>query len=217
MKKILFTMVFLGLTLSINATPLLVEKYQIGSISFPSDEFKTLTVLELSFSIDTACLVQFSTGGFASLAKLWLDLDGDSLPPALLVRAGGADGPMPITYSYLLTKGNHIVSLMLANYSAPGNYTLCKSAYLQALIFLPDSASAVAEQPAIEPGKPLTSAVISRGPYVSAPGASMVVDAAGRVMENVLSQDKVYISDLPAGTYYAKDKERTVVKIVKVD
>jgi hypothetical protein len=92
----------------------------------------------------------------------------------------------------------------------------CQYGRLQAFIFLPDSASAIAEQPLVQPPV-LPSAVISRGPYVSAPGASTVVDASGRVMKNVLNNDRVYISTLPAGTYFAKDEERTVVKIVKVD
>jgi hypothetical protein len=217
MKEILFTVVFWGLAMSLKGSPLLVEKYQVGSINFPSTEMNTLTVIELSFSVDTTCFVQFAVGGVASLARIWLELDSDSLPPTLLIRAPGNDAPMPITYSYLVTPGNHNVALMLSNYPNLGNPTLCNNAYLQALIFLPDAGGAVAEQPASETSRPMTSAVISRGPYVSAPGASTVVDATGRVMENVLSDGRVQISNLPAGTYYAKDEERTVVKIVKVD
>jgi hypothetical protein len=43
------------------------------------------------------------------------------------------------------------------------------------------------------------------------------VDASGRVIENAIEDDKVFISSLPQGTYFARNGERTIVKIVKVE
>ena len=60
-------------------------------------------------------------------------------------------------------------------------------------------------------------AIVSAAPYVHVAGASELVDATGRVIENAIEDDKVFISDLPTGTYFARDEDRTIVKIVKVD
>ena len=59
--------------------------------------------------------------------------------------------------------------------------------------------------------------IVSSGPYVNVAGASELVDATGRVIENAIEDDKVFISDLPTGTYFARNGERTIVKIVKVE
>ena len=37
------------------------------------------------------------------------------------------------------------------------------------------------------------------------------------MIENAIEEDKVFISTLPTGTYFARDGDRTVVKIVKVE
>lgn len=94
----------------------------------------------------------------------------------------------------------------------------CQKAYLQALIFLPDTATAIAEQPTsdAEP-RGNTPSLISSGPYVNIAGATELVDASGRVIENAIEDDKVYLSNLPTGTYFARNADRTVVKIVKVE
>ncbi|MBN2379171.1 T9SS type A sorting domain-containing protein, partial [candidate division WOR-3 bacterium] len=59
--------------------------------------------------------------------------------------------------------------------------------------------------------------IVSRGPYVAAPGATRLVDSAGRVIENAIEEDKIYLSELPPGTYFARDGERTITKVVKVE
>lgn len=121
-----------------------------------------------------------------------------------------------IVYSYPLSSGPHNVHFKLTNLVAGGSAD-CSDAYLQALIFLPDEPSAVAEPP---PGDNLQSqvrSVVSQGPYVNVAGATELVDASGRVIENAIVAERVQISTLPTGTYFARDGERTVVKIVKVD
>jgi len=62
-----------------------------------------------------------------------------------------------------------------------------------------------------------TPSLISSGPYVNVSGATELVDATGRVIENAIEDDKVYISNLPTGTYFARNGEQTIVKIVKVN
>ncbi|MBA7644444.1 hypothetical protein ES703_52188 [subsurface metagenome] len=59
--------------------------------------------------------------------------------------------------------------------------------------------------------------IVSSGPYVNVAGASELVDATGRVIENAIEDNKVFISNLPTGTYFARNGERTIVKIVKVE
>ena len=59
--------------------------------------------------------------------------------------------------------------------------------------------------------------IVSAAPYVNAPGATELVDASGRVIPNAITEDKVYLSNLPQGTYFARNEDRTIVKIVKVE
>jgi len=51
------------LAASISAAPVLVEAYQEGTITIPADKIDTVTVVELSFSVDTSCYVLFTAGG----------------------------------------------------------------------------------------------------------------------------------------------------------
>ncbi len=217
MKKIIFAAVFLGSTMGLSATPLLVEAYQAGNISIPPLQYDTVTVVEVAFTLDTACYVQFSTGGLAALSRSWLKLDGVDLPPKAWLSSSVRPQVFGITYTYLVTSGEHTISFVLTVGQNDSDPTLCQNTYLQALIFLPDTAKdAVVERPEVEFGV-RTASVISQGPYVSAPGASQLVDASGRVIENAIADGRVQISTLPPGTYFAKSEERTVVKIVKVE
>jgi hypothetical protein len=219
MKKVLFVAVMMLVSVGVaSVTPVLVEAYQEGTISIPRNEWDTITVAEVSFSVDSACYVMLATGGMADMAKVWLELDGESLPPVIRVGTGD-EGPINITYTYLLEAGGHTISVQLANHLNFLVSTTCRDGYLQALIFLPDTATgAVAEQPMgdAEP-LPNTPSLISSGPYVNVAGATELVDASGRVIENAIEDDKVFISNLPQGTYFARDGERTIVKIVKVE
>ncbi len=220
MRKVLVAVLVLYfLAVGLQAAPLLVEAYQEGQISIPVGQDDTTKVVELSFSVDTSCYVQFTVGCRARYARLWLELDGDSLPPgAVAITNQTVKESLCFVYTYLLDAGNHVITLEVANYYNGPSATICTDSYLQALIFLPDTATgAIAEQPAgdVEPTEGMTS-VISRGPYVTVTGATELVDASGRVIENAITDDKVSINALPQGTYFARDDERTVVKIVKV-
>ena len=220
MKKVL--LLALGLLVSVaalNAAPILFEAYQEGTITIPVGESDEVTVAEVSFSVDSACYVQFATGGMARLAKVWLELDGESLPPVIRIAHGqGVEGPLNISYTYLLNPGEHTVAFRLSNYMNLARPTTCTDAYLQALIFLPDTATNAVAEPPMSDNEPRgnTPSLISSGPYVNIAGASELVDASGRVIEGAIEEDKVFISNLPTGTYFARVGERTVVKIVKV-
>ncbi|TET21675.1 MAG: hypothetical protein E3J71_08755 [Candidatus Stahlbacteria bacterium] len=202
---------------ALSAAPVLVEAYQEGTITLPSDKIDTVTVVELSFSVDTSCYVQFTAGEIFQLARLWLNLNGDDLHPCTREGGLGQTHSGLISYSYLLSSGNHSVTLKMAPLLI-GYGANCQKAYLQALIFLPDTATAIAEQPTsdAEP-RGNTPSLISSGPYVNIAGATELVDASGRVIENAIEDDKVYLSNLPTGTYFARNADRTVVKIVKVE
>lgn len=178
----------------------------------------TVTVVELAFSVDTSCYVLFTGGTVSHLAKIFLQVDGTNLFPEAGISTNQASG-IHISYTYSFEPGDHNVHLQLTNIKT-GWPADCFNAYLQALIFLPDEPGAVAEQPP-EPEtrglSPLPVSIISQGPFVHVEGATELVDATGRVIENAIEDDKVFISNLPPGTYFTRSEERTVVKIVKVE
>ncbi|TKJ40185.1 hypothetical protein CEE36_09630 [candidate division TA06 bacterium B3_TA06] len=222
MKKLLPVPVFwvlaaiaLLVAAPLSAAPVLVEVYWEGWITTLPDKVDTVTVLELSFSVDSSCYVLFTGGVVSRSAKIFLQADGTNLFPETSLSGYDACG-IHLNYTYPLAPGNHNTYLQLTNFKL--NWLAdCYEAYLQALIFLPDEPGAVAEQPVsdAEPGV-TTPSLISRGPYVNVAGATELVDATGRVIEDAISDDKVYISNLPTGTYFARNGDRTVVKIVKV-
>jgi len=217
MRKFWVVVLLVGLVVSTSASTLLIEAYQEGAVTIPSGENDTVSVVEVVFSIDSSCHVMFTTGGIVTQGKVWLVLDGDSLPPTDYLARGGARATISISYAYLLEPGVHTISLTLANFQNSGVPTTSQYAYLQALIFLPDGGGAVAEQPELEPASDAVTSVVSRGPYVTVTGATELVDATGRVIENAIEEDRVSINSLPQGTYFARNEERTVVKIVKVE
>lgn len=211
---IALTLLFAAAPLS--AAPVLVEVYWEGWITTLPDKVDTVTVLELSFSVDSSCYVLFTGGVVSRSAKIFLQADGTNLFPETSLSGYDACG-IHLNYTYPLAPGNHNTYLQLTNFKL--NWLAdCYEAYLQALIFLPDTPSTVAEQPE-GGGQPTgsTPSLISKGPFVHAPGATELVDATGRVIENAIEDNKVFISNLPTGTYFARDGERTVVKIVKVE
>ncbi|MEA3311981.1 MAG: hypothetical protein U9Q76_07155 [candidate division WOR-3 bacterium] len=202
---------------SLSAAPVLVEAYQEGTITIPADKIDTVTVVELAFSVDTSCYVQFIAGGLVAPAKMFLELNDNRLFPIAMERGYG-DRAIQIGYVYPLTPGQYAVHLRMTNILG-GISATCHNAYLQALIFLPDVGSAVAEPPGEPEPRGLSPlpALISRGPYVNVSGATELVDASGRGIEGAIEANKVFIANLPPGTYFARDGERTIVKIVKVE
>jgi len=214
--KNLWAIALLLLATSLSAAPVLIEAYQEGMITIPGDEIDTVTVVELSFSVDTACYVQFTAGGLLRyLAETLLELDENYLFPIAIIQ-GNTYLSALIVYTYLISAGEHTVRLKGTRVG--GATASFYHSYLQALIFLPDAGSAVAEPPG-EPGgvSPLPVSIISKGPYVNIAGATELVDASGRVIKNAIEADKVFIATLPTGTYFARSEERTIVKIVKVE
>lgn len=216
MKKLLLAALVLLAASFLVAAPVLVEAYQEGMITIPSDKKDTVTVVELTFSVDTSCYVLFTAGGLADLAKMFLHVDGANLFPVAIVEEYTLSS-IHIVYTYPLNSGEHTVHLkMTPNKSS---YARCTNAYLQALIFLPDTATgAVVEKPTSDAEPSVnTPGLISKGPYVNVAGATELVDATGRVIPNAIADSKVYLSNLPTGTYFARNEERTIVKIVKVE
>jgi hypothetical protein len=218
MKKVLFAAVMMLVSVGVaGVSPLLVEAYQEGQIHIPEDESDEATVATVSFSVDSVCYVLFAIGGLAQSVRVWLELDGDSLPPVIYEYDADARSFVNLTYISLLDPGEHTVLLRLSSYLNSHNPATCKNGYLQALIFLPDEPGAIAEPPGDNHQPQAMRSVVSQGPYVNVAGASELVDATGRVIEGAIEEDKVYLSNLPTGIYFARNGERTVVKIVKVE
>lgn len=220
MKMYAFLVVFLALGASLGATTVLYETNQQGKIEIPAGEFLfDTTVVEIDFSVNQDCFAEFIAGGFARSAEYWLTLDGDTFTaPAYfgIISSNAWAEPIVINRAGFVSVGDHTISFHFESVDRSSGTILCEGIFLQALIFLPDSGGAVAEQPAVEPGVQ-TASVISQGPYVCAPGASELVDSSGRIIENAIQDGRVQIYSLPPGTYFAKSEERTVVKIVKVE
>ena len=216
MKKLLLAAIALLVAADLSAASVLIEAYNEETITIPSDKMDTVTLVEISFSVDTSCYVLFTAGGLADVAKMLLRLNGDNLFPIAYVEEYAASS-IHIVYTYSLSPGNHTIHLRITN-GRGGSRASCRDAYLQALIFLPDTATAIAEQP-VGDAQPTgnTPSLISQGPYVNVAGATELVDASGRVIENAITDERVYLSNLPQGTYFARDGDRTIVKIVKVD
>jgi len=214
-KKILIPLMIA--TFTMQAAPVLVEAYQEGQITIPAESFTTDTACALTFSVDTSCVVSFSTSGNLSGCKAWLAIDNDSLPP--LSQDNEDNGSVAFTYSYIIQPGEHTAYYTILGGYNPGTSisSTFRNGYLQALIFLPDTGNGAVTEQEHEALPDVAPSVISSGPYVSAPGATQVVDASGRVLEGVLTDGKVYLSDLPPGTYFARQGERTVTKVVKVE
>jgi hypothetical protein len=224
MRRTVFIAAALLLTATAaSAAPLLVESYQEGQISFPTDDHDTVKVTEVSFSVDSSCYIQFAAGGRGQYLKIWLVLDGEVLPPEIFMELSKHAQQLPITpiiYTYLVEPGKHTVYLELTGYGGSGVFTICNDVYLQALIFLPDETGAIAKRPAGDVDADATGAmtsVISAGPYVTVTGATELVDATGRVIEHAIEEDRVSINNLSQGTYFARKEGKTLVKIVKVD
>jgi hypothetical protein len=213
MKKSLSIVFALLAVASLYAAPVLVEAYnEETTMSSPGD---TAVVIELSFSVDTSCYTLFTAGGVAMQAKMFLALDGENLFPTSIVR-GAVTYSTHIAYTYPLGLGSHTVRFMMTD-NAGSTTAVCLNAYLQALIFLPDEPDAVAEQPPGDNPQPQARSVVSQGPWVSAPGATELVDAMGRTINNAITDNRVQISALPAGTYFARSGGKTVVKVVVIE
>ena len=91
---------------SLSATPVLVEAYQEGTITIPGDKMDTVTVVELAFSVDTACYVQFTAGGLAQfLTMMLLEFDANYLLPVAIVQGNRSLSDL-IVYTYLITPGS---------------------------------------------------------------------------------------------------------------
>jgi len=214
MKKVLMILSLFGALTTITAAPLLVEAYQKGTITIPAGETDTVTIVKISFSVDTACYVQFSAGGFTAHAFTWFALDGVDLPPQTRMGHNTVPQGFSLPYAYILNAGSHTLELTMTIW---GSYAaICEKAYLQALIFMPDSGGAINEQPTAD-ANVSNASVLSTGPYVRVPGCIKVRDVSGRNVDCQIDGDKVMLSTLSAGTYFAETKTGTGVKIVKVN
>ncbi|MEA3311947.1 MAG: hypothetical protein U9Q76_06985 [candidate division WOR-3 bacterium] len=108
MKKLLLAALVSLAASSLSAAPVLVEAYNEKMITIPEDVIDTVTVVELSFSVDTTCYVLFTAGALVAPAKMFLQLDGSDLYPISMAHGNPAGGSH-ITYTYLLTSEAHTI------------------------------------------------------------------------------------------------------------
>lgn len=218
MKSRLFCLLHFAIGLLIcagaaGASPVLLETHQTGVLAIPEKQSQTLDVVSINFQVDTACFVQVNAGGNGKRSIMSLAMDGTDLFPEIQPSFGG----FSIPYASFVSAGDHVLTLKFTNYGNYDEEASCQDSYLQALIFLPDEPSAVAEQ--LEPRglSPLPVSIISHGPWVSAPGATELYDANGRKVSDVPQDGRICLQDLPGGTYFAREGDtRTMLKIVKI-
>ena len=216
-----FALVLISLPLLANASQVLVEAWQTVDLVIPKGQRCDTAIVELSFTVDTGCFVLFTTGAMARMGNFWVKLDGNKLRPKIPCT-GKEMSPVPISYASKLESGHHKVTLWFECYYSdlvPIDPS-CTYAYLQALLFLPDSTvtKGIEEENDQNGGfreNPVVS-LVTKGPYVQVPGCIDLVDDSGRIIENAVIGDKVMISNLSRGTYYARGTGGTTVKVVKV-
>jgi len=215
-KKLFCLLALLSIALGAHATQVLLETHQEGVLTIPEKQSQSFDVVSLGFSTDTACCVQFSIGGHAQFARIWLVLDGSDLPPTL--DPCSWKDFWGFTYSYLVAAGEHSVVLKFENSRNINDPSTCQDYYLQALIFLPDEPSAVAERPDQPHGDEAvtTRSVLATGAWVSAPGATELWDASGRKVSDVPQDGRISLQELADGTYFARNAEQTILKVVRV-
>jgi len=208
--KRLFLTILLTVLLAAGAVlgaPRVVEAFQEGNFT-PS--FEPQPVVNLDFSLDTACVVQFMvggiiTGGGAGIARAWVKLDGDSLPPSTQ-QAYIASFLFGYTPPTPLPEGGHTLTLMASG----GEDSDCESAYLQALIFEPDEPSAVVELPVNDTPESRAERVYRVGDLIEVKTLDAAVyDASGRLVERPMG----CFAPESSGVYYLTGEER-IRKIV---
>ena len=167
-------------------------------------------VLELEFTTDRPSIVSITYGwciGFRSGSRsYWLTYNGDSL--------GMSTSWNRSTSTYMTDKlesGTHTLELM-GGLGYTEAYVI--NPRLQVLVLYEDAPSVSEAPPQSTPTE--NSSIISRGPSVTVPGCSEVVDISGRKVDCEINGDRIMVNSLSGGTYFAKTDNGRVVKITKL-
>jgi len=167
-------------------------------------------VLELEFTTDQPSIVSITYGCFearqgTNYALYWLTYNGDSLGMSTSWNSLGTN-----TYMTELESGTYTWELM-----GKFGYTgFVINPRLQVLVLYEDAPSVTEAPPQSTPTE--NPSILSCGPSVTVPGFCEVVDIAGRKVHCEIIEDRIMVSSLSSGTYFARGSEGRITKIVKL-
>ncbi len=164
-------------------------------------------VAEVSFNLEKGAFCTILTAGGpiygSSVHYLIIDMD--------TVLRSGDSRLGDLSQIRALTGGDHVIQV-----GVHAGARLVNFVRLQVLVQYPIDTSALTEAP-VDNNTNIPSSLIAFGPSVYIPGCEEVVDAAGRMIDCEIQGDRVVLSSLPTGTYFAKRGEKRVTKIVKLN
>ncbi len=193
------------------AGQVLVEDYTEGTKPMPFTQDSVLA--QVVFTLDTNAMVLVTTGGISkNPCASWLRQNSDSISISTLQFMAGQYWSHARSQVLNLNKGSYTIGFHMRNTDAE-NYM--QNAILQVLIFLPDKQEAVMETPT-NPGE-VPKSIISTGSPVTIDGVIAIFDATGRKVENCISIDRLDVSSLNAGQYFATSEggHTTRVTVIK--
>lgn len=199
------------------AGQVLLEDIQAGENPV-SEESIDCTIAGVSFTTEDEAVVMITTKcQFIDIYPpgSWLEIDGDSI--AVTTSSDGVY-VFSDTYMTALPAGNHTIEFhgkTIRNGTIPDPEPRLRNVYLQVLIMTPDD-SQVMEKPDNPHGDNPRS-VISYGSPLSISGVEAIYDIIGReVTEAMITADRVNVSSLPQGQYFAHREDGGTTKITVV-
>lgn len=185
------------------------------------------TAASITFALESPAFVLVTCSGVFSQTGIpnengntgsaWMEIDGDSLSHTTQYMF--STNPPKIYYNVSLVQdmepGEHTMEILFAapRFDFNGRY---KRMRLQALIFQEeDTVQAITEYPEDNHGIANQRSILTSGNYVRVEGCDAIRDVSGRVLDITIENDKLSISTLPAGTYFAETSTGTI-KIVKM-
>ena len=214
----------------------LVEDYTEEDITLEVSDADPITMASISFTLDREAFVTVTTGGIIKhrlttgasgeqASELyncsWVTMNGTKLQ--ISVGSPNMNG----SYIFALDPGNYEFELQVLTIHdirmspyVPPDYDTRESTIrhprIQALVILSDTATNHASEKPPERGDPVQTGLITSGPSVNVPGCQEIVDISGRRVDCEIAGDRVMLSTLPRGTYFAQTSNKRTIKIVKM-
>ena len=211
MKKVLLVLMAL-VVIGIAGEMFLVEDYIEGEVECPLHEQK---ILEVTFTLDKPAFLLFSCVLFYNdpldgiKKEGWFNVNGEKLSQVT--------SESNLTYMMLMDSGQVIVQSWVRGCTYSGMVRTVRSPILQVMVFYPsDDEPFVTEAPTDTSGFASSHSILSSGPFVHVQGCSQVYDTAGNKIHCQVTDGNIFISQLPAGTYFATGSNGRTTKIVKL-
>jgi len=203
MKKALtiLTLMALGVSTAFGGV-FMVEDYTEGKVGIQEPGKHKLA--SVTFTLEQAGIIFAAAGAltWGGGSHFWLTLNEDSL--------GMSTQPDPSNFMTNLEAGAYTLDFMIH----ATMFDTIVNPRLQVLVLYNDAPSVSEAPPQSTPTE--NSSIISRGPSVTVPGCSEVVDISGRKVDCEVNDDRIMVNSLSSGTYIAKTDNGKTVKITKL-